>query len=125
MEPSSRRADRAPGRCRAGEGFAWRLGLTGRLACCGSSSRHMSGKGHAVPSRTGSLHKRPPGLAAVAADRLSMRIRTSGSAWSDPLLQLYDLEAGFALLLLLAGLGDLLRLVFPRFHGKLRSCGLR
>src|SRR6516164_2273331 len=27
------RADRAPGRCRAGEGVAWRLLLTGRFAC--------------------------------------------------------------------------------------------
>src|SRR5437660_4073126 len=27
----SRRADRAPGRCRAGEGYAWRLILTGRF----------------------------------------------------------------------------------------------
>src|SRR5436305_14693439 len=33
---SPRRADRAPGRCRAGEGLAWRLNLTGRSSSIAS-----------------------------------------------------------------------------------------
>src|SRR5437764_11262 len=32
-EPIPGRADRAPGRFRAGEDFAWRRGLTGRFVC--------------------------------------------------------------------------------------------